>query len=243
MALKIAVLSDIHGNLEALHAVMEDVSRQDVGRIFSLGDNVGYGPDPEKVTNIVAKSNIEFVLGNHEMALLDPLVFDSLNFQAQENNDKIRSMLSRESLAFYRGKPLFLQHDDMYFVHGFPPNSVTEYLFEIDGERVENYFKETSNHICFVGHTHRLKVVKWNGVEVTHENLTEGKHLFSENCKYIVNAGSVGQPRDRSNHAKYLIWDSLKNELEVRFVSYDFEITIEKIAKLGFPQAYGLRLK
>ena len=241
--MKIAVLSDIHGNLEALRAVMADVSEHDVCRIFSLGDNVGYGPDPEAVTKIVAENNIEFVLGNHEMALLDTEVFDSLNFQAQENNEKMRSMLSVESMDFYRGKPLYLQHDDMYFVHGFPPDSVTEYLFEIDSEKMEKYFVETTNHICFVGHTHRLKLLTWNGAIVTHENITEGTHLFSENCKYIVNAGSVGQPRDRSNHAKYLIWDSSKAELEVRFVPYDFEKTIEKLTKLDFPQAYGLRLK
>ena len=241
--MRIAVFSDIHGNFEALCAVVEDVVRQDVDRIISLGDNVGYGPDAEKVTQVVAELNIESVLGNHEMALLDAKVYDSLNFQAQENNDKIRSMLSAESLAYYRDKPLFLQYDDMYFVHGFPPDSVTSYLFEVKEEKLANYFRETSNHICFVGHTHRLGLVSWDGERATTETLTEGKHLLSAQCRYIVNAGSVGQPRDKSNHAKYLIWDSVKNELEVRFIPYEFEITIEKLDRLGFPQAYSIRLK
>lgn len=241
--MKIAVISDVHGNLEALSAVIENIAKQPVDCLISLGDNIGYGPDAEKVTQLVRRYGMKSVLGNHEKALFDLETYDSLNFQAQENNMQIRTMLTEESLAYYQALPLFIDLEDMYFVHGFPPDSVTDYLFNVEDEELKSYFQTTQSCMCFVGHTHKLGLVSWDGVAVSKGRLGAGKYQLKQECRYIVNAGSVGQPRDKNNMAKYVLWDNDLRELEVKFVAYDSAPTIAKIEQLGFPSTYALRLK
>lgn len=241
--MKIAIISDVHGNLEALRAVIEDIDQRNVDCVVCLGDNIGYGPDAEGVTQLLRCSGFLSVLGNHERALFDLETFNSLNFQTQDNNVQIRAMLSGESLDYYKKLPLFIQIEDMFFVHGFPPDSVIDYLFAVEEEDLEKYFQTTENYVCFVGHTHRLGLVSWDGSRSVSEKLLEGKHFLKKDYHYLVNAGSVGQPRDKNNMAKYLIWDNERRELEVKFVPYDAEPTIAKIGQLGFPNAYAMRLK
>lgn len=241
--MRVAIVSDIHANFEALTAVIEDYQPRGVDRVISLGDNIGYGPDSEKVTQMVFQLGVTSVVGNHELALIDEDAFGSLNFQAQENNLIIREQLTEKSLEYCRQMPLFIQLDGMYFVHGFPPDQVNGYLFEVCDNKIAHYFSTTNSQICFVGHTHLLSLVSWDGQTASRQKLPEGCYKLDKEKKYIVNAGSVGQPRDKNSSAKYLIWDSDTLELEVIFVSYNSTLTQEKIRQLGFPEVYAKRLK
>jgi diadenosine tetraphosphatase ApaH/serine/threonine PP2A family protein phosphatase len=128
------------------------------------------------------------------------------------------------------------------FVHGCPPDSITTYLYSASDAYLRALFGAMEEKLCFVGHTHDLALVCSDGVQILRLPLPAGHTLLDEGCKYIVNVGSVGQPRDGNNNAKYVIWDSAMKRLEVRFVPYDMAPTAEKILALGFPEFNARRL-
>ena len=237
-----AILADIHGNFEALKAVSGDMEQFAVDRVVCLGDNVGYGPEPDEVVTFIRSKGYESVLGNHEFALKDQRGRRWLNFQAAENNELTGELLSPKNLAYSCGLPLFLQYENGYFVHGFPKESVFLYLQRQDDTRVMRLFDEHEASIFFVGHSHELQLVFEEGGAVVRSELEKGKIFLDPEKKYIVNCGSVGQPRDGNKDAKYVLWDSKVGEIEVRSVPYNIQKTIEKIKKRGFPDVYGLRL-
>ncbi len=240
--MKTAILADIHGNFEALKAVSDDMEQFDVDRIVCLGDNVGYGPEPDEVVTFIRTKGYESVLGNHEFALKDLRGRRWLNFQAAENNKLTGDLLSHENLEFSSNLPLFLQYENGYFVHGFPKDSVFRYLQKQNDARVLQLFEESESSIFFVGHSHELQLVFEEGGAVVRSELGKGEILLDPEKKYIVNCGSVGQPRDGNKNAKYVLWDSKSSKIEVRSVPYNVQKTIDKIEKRGFPDVYGLRL-
>jgi predicted phosphodiesterase len=241
--MRLAILSDIHGNLEAFQAVLADIERQKPDGMVCLGDMIGYGPDPEKVVQGVQSLHCEAVIGNHEAALTTGQARKMLNFQAKENNLKTERMLSEGSLAYCRSLPKFRNFADAWFVHGYPPDSFFAYLFNIPDKKIIKLFTDSQVSLFFVGHTHDLKIISQEEGEVGRSPLAEGRMHLDKNLKYVINAGSVGQPRDGNNCAKYMIWDSVTWELDVRFVPYDIDKTIEKIKDLEFPDIYAERLR
>jgi len=240
--MKIAVLADIHGNLEALDAVCADLDTRQVERVVCLGDNIGYGPDPEAVTQLVRKCGFLGVLGNHEFALNDKRARRWLNFQAEENNIATRDLLSGDSLTYYAGLPMQLCLATGHFVHGYPPRSPFKYLNRQSDEKILRVFSSLPARVFFVGHTHRLLLVGGDQENLVRERLVEGVFTIDPAMKCIVSAGSVGQPRDGDPRAKYLIWDTDRGMLEVRCVPYDVAQTKGKIIALGFPDIYAMRL-
>ncbi|BHH84728.1 metallophosphoesterase family protein [Desulforhopalus sp. 52FAK] len=241
--MKIAILADIHGNFEALKAVVHDIEQFRVDRMVSLGDNVGYGPDPDSVVSMLRAKGVESVLGNHEFALRDKRGRRWLNFQAAENNEITEKLLSQENLDYSCNLPLVLEYEGGYFVHGFPKESVFRYLPKQNDDRIIQLFKEYSARLFFVGHTHDLELVCREGEQVIRKPLKKGLVTLKKQKKYIVNCGSVGQPRDGDHSAKYLLWDTVSHEIEVRFIAYDIEKAMARIAERGFPKVYGLRLR
>lgn len=241
--MRIAVLSDIHGNLEALEAVSEDLANCEVDEVICLGDLVGYGPDPEGVVRTVIKLGYIAILGNHEAALASKRARDWLNFQAKENNISTEELLSSDCLAYCCDLPTSIKRENAVFVHGAPPDSVTKYLYMMKQKHIDKIFSENSEKLFFVGHTHQLKLVFLVDGEVIREKLVPGIKELDRDRRYFVNCGSVGQPRDGDNRAKYLIWDSRVATLEVRAVHYDIESTVKKIESRGFPQIYADRLR
>jgi predicted phosphodiesterase len=96
--------------------------------------------------------------------------------------------------------------------------------------------------LCFIGHTHTLDIMGYAGKEIEYEDLPEGVFRLDPEKKYIINIGSVGQPRDSSNNAKYVIWDSAQDSLDVRFISYDIAAVVKKIKAAGLPKEHAERL-
>lgn len=241
--MKIAVLADIHGNLEALQAVVDDLRQQGTRRVISLGDNIGYGPDPDGVVRLLQQIGCDSVCGNHEFALFDKRGRRWLNFQAAENNVDTENLLSPESREYCCNLPPFLEIENACFVHGFPPASVFRYLNRQSDEKIVDLFVKHSCSLYFVGHTHKLQIVAVGSTGVHRRSLAQGKFRLCADEKYIINAGSVGQSRDVDYRAKYILWDNQSGEIEVRFVHYENELTKEKIRKRGFPEAYAIRLR
>lgn len=236
----VAILSDIHGNLEALEAVWADMASFPVDEIVSLGDMVGYGPDPEEVLRSVRERRVRCCMGNHELGIVSPMQRSWFNPTALKGLDLTAALLSAESREFIAALPRFLLLEGARFVHGFPPESVNTYLFQVEDFRVEDWFVRGEG-LAFVGHTHELMLVCRNGSVIERRELGPGVFdLDAAGC--IVNAGSVGQPRDGNNNAKYLLWDTVSGTVDVRFVPYDIETTVDKIRERGFPSYYGSRL-
>jgi len=239
--MKLAVFSDVHGNREAFERVLEDMEGRTLDGIVCLGDAVGYGPDPEDVVQLILERNIPCVMGNHEFGLSRPGARRYFNAMSVQSLDLTRARLSERSLKVIAGWPKKRQRQTMHFVHGCPPGSVLTYLFELDEPVLQRKFSAAGWRDCFVGHTHELELVEWT--DGTIERRTIGRDVYrlrGEKC--IVNIGSVGQPRDGDNRAKYVIFDSQLRELEVRYVDYNIQATVDRMQALGFPAYYADRL-
>jgi predicted phosphodiesterase len=240
--MRIAVISDIHSNLEAFRQVLADIDKSRVDSVVCLGDNIGYGPDPEAVVNLIRKQDIPCVMGNHELAIVEPRYQDRMNPTALESLLLTQELLSAEALDYVKTLNTSLRFHRSLCVHGCPPDSVTTYMFQVSMAQLEKIFLAMKEKICFVGHTHVLEIIQFNGKEVTRTGLSKGVIPLQENEHYIINVGSVGQPRDGDNRAKYVIWNDKAGELDVRYVEYDIAKTARRILELGFPEFNARRL-
>ncbi len=240
--MKLAVLSDIHSNLEAFRRVLEDIDNQGVTEIVSLGDNVGYGPEPEAVVALVRERGIPSVQGNHELGLVRRKDISWFNPTARQALRRTRELVSESSLAWCATLPPYLVRHGCRFVHGFPPDSARLYLFACEDGEVVAAMDRIAERVCFVGHTHDLELVTISGGAVERAPLPHGPTRLDTTLRYIVNIGSVGQPRDGDNRAKYVLWEPESGLVTVRRVAYDIAVTAEKILALGIPAQYANRL-
>ncbi len=240
--MRLAVLSDIHGNLDAFREVLRDMNRFRVDQVICLGDAIGYGPQPEETIRLIRERAIASVMGNHEMAVVKPRLQEWFNPDAQDSIRITQTLLSAETLLYIRGLPSSRIIEEFRFVHGCPPNSPFIYLFQLSESRLLDIFRKSAEWIIFVGHTHNLKLVAFDGHAVVKKSLRQGIVPLSAQHRYIVNAGSVGQPRDGNNAAKYVIVDTLALSLEVRFVPYDIAAVYRKIIDAGLPKSHAERL-
>lgn len=240
--MKTAVISDVHGNLTALQQVLADISRSGIDAVLCLGDNIGYGPEPEQVVQLIRSRDIPCVLGNHELSVIKEKYLDWFNPAAKKSLHITMDMLSGSTKQYFQELPAFLISQGCRFVHGFPPDSAVLYLFEISDSMRERTFRQMAERICFVGHTHELAVASWDGRRARATELNEGITPLRPGHKYIINVGSVGQPRDGDNRAKYVIFDASNDVVDVRFVPYDIASVAEKIIAAGLPEVHARRL-
>ena len=240
--MKIAVISDIHGNMDAFSAVIEDMAALHIQHIVSLGDNVGYGAEPEAVLNRLCGLNVRSIIGNHEMALIHTSYLRWFNPVARRSIEATRSWLSDGSMDYIRTLKPSLNFDDLWFVHGFPPESTTMYLFQVEGDDLAMAMKQLDCRICFLGHTHELEIVSWDGKQIQRAIPDRGMHTLAPGTRYLINVGSVGQPRDANRDAKYAIVDTDADTLEIRHVPYDRAAAADKIIAAGLPETHARRL-
>lgn len=240
--MRIALVSDIHGNMDALDAVLADIDRAGVHDVFSLGDNIGYGAEPERVVRTLQERGIASVTGNHELAARRPGFLDWFNPAARRSLSMTFQMLSAESLDWIAGMPMHRQVGNGRLVHGFPPDSPTLYLFQMSAEEKAGALQELPERVCFVGHTHLLELISHDGGTLADVRFVEGLQRLDPAFKYFVNIGSVGQPRDGDPRAKYAIWDPEAHLLELRCIAYDARAAAAKIIAAGMPATHAHRL-
>ena len=234
--MRIAVISDIHGNLEALREVLSDIDQAGADSVVSLGDNIGYGPEPESVLRLLDERDIPSVMGNHELGAVDSSCASLFNPSAWKSLLITKRLLSRRSLNRIRTMPTKLVAQGCLFVHGSPPDSLTRSFLEGSLDEKRHIFHGMREKMGFVGHTHVLALVAFDGKRVEHDLFPEGCIHLPSGRQYIVNAGSVGQPRDGDFRAKYVLWDDRTRCLEIRFVPYNAAGTARRILELGFPK-------
>ena len=217
--MKAAIISDIHGNMEAFTQVLADIDKSQSHSIISLGDNIGYGPESELIMKRIRELKIASIMGNHEMALKESHCLNSFNPIARKSLLKDSSSLSKETIMYIKGLKKSLVRLNCLFVHGYPPDSTFTYLFEVTENQLIQTLKNMKEKICFLGHTHRLELVEFDGKGIHRRVLNEGITQLKRTSKYIVNIGSVGQPRDGDKSAKYVIYDSTHCNIDVRYVT------------------------
>ncbi|BDD86682.1 metallophosphoesterase family protein [Desulfofustis limnaeus] len=242
--MRIAVIADIHGNSQALDAVLVDLDEQSIDATVSLGDNVGYGPEPERVVRTLIARNIISVCGNHELALTHDGYFRLLNPTCRHSLALTKELLSAASREWLAELPPVLVRDTIRFLHGCPPASPTEYLFEPSPPRLRRIFASYPEPLCFAGHTHLLNHFALSPAgDLSTTPLAIGCTSLNAGCRHLLVCGSVGQPRDdQDNRAKYGIWDDERSCLEVRAVAYDVETTVRLLHLKGFPEINARRL-
>jgi len=240
--MRIAIISDIHGNMEAFQEVLLDIDRSEVQAIVSLGDNIGYGPEPEQVVNEIRSREIPSVMGNHELAVADSRILEFFNPRARRSFDKTAELLTESTVEYVRNLDAWMILYDCRFVHGFPPDSITTYLFQVSDDQLKAAFGQVKESLNFIGHTHILEIISFDGTKVTRKPLPEGKTCLDRSYRYLINSGSVGQPRDLNNNAKYIILDTAEYSIEARYIPYDIQSVVDKINTVGLPAANASRL-
>jgi len=241
--MRVAVIADIHGNLEAFQSVLADIDGSGIEHIVSLGDNIGYGADSEGIMALIRERGIPSVLGNHEMAVKYPRFRKWFNPQVQETLQSVFTGLSPQTLADIHLMSPVWSRWGCRFVHGFPPKSAFLYLYQMQERRIWRAFDRICEKYCFIGHTHDLNLIRVDDASTRFLPFSRGVTLLEADAAYLINVGSVGQPRDGDSHAKYVIWDASASSVEVRWVGYDIETTIRKILKAGYPESFAARLR
>ncbi len=241
--MKIAIFSDIHANLQAFEACLRDAEAMKVDVLLSTGDIVGYGPNPEEVVSLARSVGIESIMGNHDYAINNIAADKYFNPYVQPVLTITRRLLSDASLEFLDRLPLTMERAGAFLVHGFPPASFKTYLFMVPRRGIARVLSSMKQDMVIVGHTHELAHYQLpKGKEIVSLPLGQGKIFLNPDAKHLINAGSVGQPRDGDYRAKYLIWDPGSRELEVRFCDYPVEDVVRRILELGLPETYAQRL-
>jgi diadenosine tetraphosphatase ApaH/serine/threonine PP2A family protein phosphatase len=234
-----AILSDIHGNLEALRAVLADCAT-DADAVLCLGDTVGYGADPLPCIELVAERAEAVVGGNHEHAVAGRLDLRWFNRHARAAAEWTRERLDDDHRAYLGALPLVREVADATLVHASPAQP-EEWDYLVTAEDGFAAFAHFATRWCFVGHSHVPGA--WSLGSAGPEHHPGVAELTMERGRrYIVNVGSVGQPRDQDPRASYAIFDSDQRVVSFHRVAYDCEKASAKIRAAGLPEQLGDRL-
>ncbi|MCS7242262.1 MAG: metallophosphoesterase family protein [Candidatus Caldatribacterium sp.] len=234
------LLSDIHGNFDALEAIAQNLCEEDT--ILVLGDIVGYGAEPDRCVQWVRERKAHCLIGNHEACLLGMLPISWFNPKAAETILWTRRNISPVNLSFLETFPSSLEVYGCLFVHGSPRSPVDEYI--TNPWQAREIFEEGGFTVCFFGHTHVAEGYIWDGKRTHHVSFLEGGELvFEDGFRYLVNCGSVGQPRDGNPKASFGILFPEERRLEVWRVEYDVQAAARKILLAGLPEVLAYRLE
>lgn len=239
--MRILVLSDIHANYTALEAVLNDAGQVDA--VWCLGDLVGYGPDPNLVIETLREQpSLVCLKGNHDAAVSDDMDTGAFNGDARISLDWQRRVLTVENMAFLRSLPSLTKQGAVTLVHGSPRDPLWEYILNTFVARINFEFLETP--LCFVGHSHiqSAYLLDHEQHRVRPVITRPGEIVSLREGPWILNPGSVGQPRDRDPRAAYAIFDPDAFTWEPRRVAYNIAEVQERIRQLGLPIKHALRL-
>ena len=233
------IFCDIHGNLEALDAVLAALARERIDRYLCLGDIVGYGADPAECIAQIQRLNLVTLAGNHDWAVVGLFDIAYFNPAAKAALLWTRQNLTYEDKEFLKNLDLIYWEEELTLVHASLQNpGQFEYILDISS--AARTFELLRTRVCSIGHSHAPLIFIKEGENYTSTFQTKIKLEASRT--YIVNAGSVGQPRDADPRASYVVYDSKSKEIEIKRVPYDVQKAQEKIIKAGLPRMLAERL-
>ncbi len=238
--MKIAFISDVHANVEALQVVLADIDKQHIDRIHFLGDAVGYGSEPNACVELIAANCDIKLLGNHDYAALGLESTAAFNDVARVSIEWTLKELSARSTTALADFEMEAVDGDFYMTHASPRTpELWEYVLNIDTAR--DQFEHFDQQVALVGHSHLPAFFcKRSDDTISQRYVSESE--LDPDSKYIVNVGSVGQPRDHDPRACYVTVDTDTNIIRYHRVEYDISKAIARIESQGLPQILGERL-
>jgi len=229
--MRIAVISDIHSNLEALKRAQVEIEREKVDEIVCLGDIVGYGANPNECVDIVKSLTPHVLLGNHDEAAIDLTRTEFFNPFARIAAEWTADNLTEDNKDYLAALPFTLERSGIMFVHASPLNP-EEWNYVLTPSDAAENFGAIPSEVCFIGHSHVPEIF---GEDPWVRNIVRGE-------KFIVNVGSIGQPRDGNPKLSFGIFDTeLWSYRNIR-LDYDIELASFKIKKAGLPRNLADRL-
>jgi diadenosine tetraphosphatase ApaH/serine/threonine PP2A family protein phosphatase len=242
--MRVLVISDVHANLAALEAVLEEANRVGYDAVWCLGDTVGYGPEPDACVSRIRDLGAMTVVGNHDWAVLGHMDLEDFNPEARRAVEWTREHLNAENLAWLSSLPSQpLVNGEFTLTHGSPRDPVWEYILYPSTARAN--FDHFATSFCLVGHTHvPVLYVQQKGdstVRVLAPAVSRPIEI-RDGWRLILNPGSIGQPRDSDPRAAYAILDTAAATWEVRRVPYPVEVTQAHMRTAGLPERLINRL-
>jgi predicted phosphodiesterase len=237
--LRYAILSDIHGNLDALEVVLAAAEREKVDRYLCLGDIVGYGAKPLECVRLIRDLDCKTVAGNHDFAALGKIEINYFNVYAKEATLWTRDNLNDEARSFLESLPLVEHVDGISLVHG---TLYSPELFDYVQTSYDAYLSmsQMSNAVCFVGHSHiPVSFIRKRFIIYSLESEID----VEPDGRVLVNVGSVGQPRDGNPRSSFAVYDTDQRKIWIRRVAYDVEAAAARIREAELPEILGERLK
>jgi len=239
--MRIAVISDIHGNWHALEAVLADVEREQVDEIWCLGDVVGYGPQPNRCVQAVQGRAAICLMGNHDLAAIGRVGLEDFSGDAAASATWTAAELEPGARAFLEGLEPSGERDGVQLFHGSPRDPVWEYILSEHAARAA--LADTTASLLLVGHSHIPIALQLSGEDSLAGGLAKGgSEVTIGEGRWLLNPGSVGQPRDGDPRAAYLLLDRDTGTARFRRLPYPIEETQAEIREHGLPETLATRL-
>ena len=235
------LVSDVHGNLEALQAVLSFTSRLDPFQMYCLGDVVGYGANPKECFDLLREHANLILAGNHDLAVANVISSREFNPMARTSVEWTRRSLDEEDITALSNLPLVYIDGEYCFTHASPVDPM-RFSYVRSLEEVASVLMSIGQRFCFVGHTHLPVVVRMDDSRGRMEIVNEPKIAIEEGYRYFVNVGSIGQPRDSNPDACVCILDEIAETLEFLRIPYDIPSCQDKILSNGLPSYLAERL-
>jgi diadenosine tetraphosphatase ApaH/serine/threonine PP2A family protein phosphatase len=239
--MRIAIISDVHANVEALTAVLNDADEHGAGQIWCLGDTVGYRPEPSAVLALLRQRDVVMVAGNHDLAACGKMGVDEFNPVAGQAALWTRDVLSVDERSFLGSLPLRCVTGDFTLVHGTLRQPEWEYL--LTPEQASAQFDLQRTRYSLVGHTHVPMLVRETEGAPVMRRVVPDATIELADTRLILNPGGVGQPRDGDPRAPYMLYDESTAAISFHRVPYDIAETQRKIRAAGLPEFLASRLE
>jgi diadenosine tetraphosphatase ApaH/serine/threonine PP2A family protein phosphatase len=239
--MRIAMVSDVHSNLEALTAVLRDADRRGAAGLWCLGDTVGYGADPSAVLSLLRGRGALMVAGNHDLAACGKMGIEEFNPVAAQAALWTREALAEDERAFMAALPLVTTRGEFTMVHGTLRQPEWEYMLTPEQALAQFALQETRYSI--VGHTHVPMLVRETDGAAAMRRLLPDAIIELGEERLILNPGGVGQPRDGDPRAPYMLYDEEAATISFHRVLYDIAEAQRKIREAGLPEFLASRLE
>jgi predicted phosphodiesterase len=240
--MKVAVVSDIHSNRQAFEAVLDAVADSDASELWCLGDLVGYGADPDTCVELARRHTAVCLAGNHDMAVAGELPLDEFSRGASIAAQWTREVIAPANLTFLESLRPEAQEGPIGLYHASPRDPVWEYV--LSALLAELCLDAQSQRVCLVGHSHvALSFVRHEGELTTGEPRREGTELDISAGEWMLNPGSVGQPRDGDPRAAWLLLDLDDHIASYRRTAYDVAGAATAIRAARLPHSLAERLE
>lgn len=240
--MKFGIFSDIHSNYDAFLEVLKIYEKEKIDRFICAGDIIGYGAEPDECIEKLKELNVLCVMGNHEYALKNEKYIQYFNDAAYLSIKWHSKNMSDNSKNYITNIPFHLKESIFEICHGsaFEPEEF-HYLF-LPEDYIKN-FKYFESKVLIIGHTHVPDVFYFDETKKTFGQITGSEFILEKDLKYIINVGSVGQPRDKDPRACFCIYDDSENVFKIKRIEYDIKKSAKKIIEANLPEVLAHRLE